>query len=798
MPQPEPFVDQLSRLAARVVAGDVVFFIGAGFSLDSERNTAGVLIARLLARLDALIRTVLASPACRDSDLGQVARDLDQGLVLTFRLNKDADGLWGDHLESNIDRLASDYYLINDWMCSAFEALLKHWQQLEPLADAIHQAECMLLARYQTLKTHVNDTVPERAAFARYSELLTERSHPEPLTGARPAAGKAHFLDAMGFMNTAVMAGSPHTHRLDDVIDSYEGRLRPRHHVLAWLALEGVLPVLVTTNYDLLLEGAYRLAGMDSLLAVAERRQESDAIRRNAALPWNRRLRYFMPIADATQFFSYGDGHQAALILKLHGCAFVYRRETCSADRWRAILPTMVFTFREIQNWRDASWSRDYLRSLLRTRTVAFAGYSGADQVIHDTVRSVYEEMARYRTERVGFPSSGNRSGQRDRAGTDRATLGPTGAQGVSPAGANANAFFMDMAPKREFHALELLRAASLAAGDPCPAPVVHPNLLVFNRSDTGQFPTLDETMSWTFHLTYRNLQRQALDGELRRVAYQLFGGPSIEDQARSIIESFNRVCSLELAHAGSRQPQALRESHADLPTPTDPAEHRTLMRQVVGWTVDFHRSLLREFAAADLLVRSPGQASRVHAAMRWPWYAPLNEHPDWAAWAVVLELAIRRRAAQWAGFADEWLAPAAWAEPALADRPAVLVPQAYWGSQHPAPRVALTIEVPEIRSLATTRHGARPINFLPRVRWLLQKHAIPWWPRSDERRIIIKDIEPWTIGEFAPDAETIWAWAVGQFDLKRPERPYGGTSAARFFNDTDVRDVHRLGPSAT
>ena len=57
----EPLVDQLSRLSTRLVAGDVVFFIGAGYSLDSEGNTPGILIARLLARFDAIARTIAAS-----------------------------------------------------------------------------------------------------------------------------------------------------------------------------------------------------------------------------------------------------------------------------------------------------------------------------------------------------------------------------------------------------------------------------------------------------------------------------------------------------------------------------------------------------------------------------------------------------------------------------------------------------------------------------------------------------------------------------------------------------------------
>lgn len=67
-----------------------------------------------------------------------------------------------------------------------------------------------------------------------------------------------------------------------------------------------------------------------------------------------------------------------------------------------------MFTFREIQNWRQDSWSRDLLLTLLRTRTMVFCGYSTADPVLHDTFRTVYEEMAS-RFKRHAFAETGER-----------------------------------------------------------------------------------------------------------------------------------------------------------------------------------------------------------------------------------------------------------------------------------------------------------------------------------------------------------------------------------------------------
>ena len=41
----------LETLVCRILSGEAVFLIGAGFSLDSEANTASRLIARLMALL---------------------------------------------------------------------------------------------------------------------------------------------------------------------------------------------------------------------------------------------------------------------------------------------------------------------------------------------------------------------------------------------------------------------------------------------------------------------------------------------------------------------------------------------------------------------------------------------------------------------------------------------------------------------------------------------------------------------------------------------------------------------------
>jgi hypothetical protein len=78
----------------------------------------------------------------------------------------------------------------------------------------------------------------------------------------RNVAGKALFLETLGSCNESVMGGRGMSPDLELVLLAATPKLRFRHNVLAWLAAEGLCPTLVTTNYDLLIECAYRLAGL--------------------------------------------------------------------------------------------------------------------------------------------------------------------------------------------------------------------------------------------------------------------------------------------------------------------------------------------------------------------------------------------------------------------------------------------------------------------------------------------------------------------------------------------------------
>src|SRR5205085_8134594 len=118
------------------------------------------------------------------------------------------------------------------------------------------------------------------------------------------------------------------------------------------------------------------------------------------------------------------------LFLKIHGCVHRYRAERVSSASLARYLPSMVFTYREIQNWRKDSWSRDLVTTVLRTRTIVLCGYSGADPVVHDTFRTVYEEILAHR---------------------------PPNADALPEETRDARAFFTGEAGKAEFAGLEIL-----------------------------------------------------------------------------------------------------------------------------------------------------------------------------------------------------------------------------------------------------------------------------------------------------------------------------------------------------
>jgi len=690
---------EMELLSERVLSGQVVFFVGAGFSLDSEGNSAKRLIRRLLIRFEAMTRHLAQAPLDGVPSAGAIhkhAIELRRSLRHTFDLPSAAD-LDPVSTEDNLKKLADSYYTFNDWICSAFTEILADCERISQSAgpDALRQA------RDEILKIEGKLLRPGGG-----QKNLDEVDLDEPdldcllqLKGID--RGKALFLDTMGFANEKIMGGPLFDKPLDMSPRSWTDRILDRHQVLARLAREGLCPTILTTNYDMLLEWAFRLSGLQPGGVQDPRRLLPPTM-----------FQSLIQISEATDFFRRGSAFRSALIAKIHGCSGTYRSRKQDPQAWQAYLRSMVFTFREIQNWREDDWSRDFLRTLLRTRTLVFCGYSGMDPVLHDTFRTVYEEMARRRQD--GVPAV------------------PTQAR-------QAPAYFLGLAGKNEFHGMEILRAATRAMGEVSPELTSHPNYLRFFLGNDKQerFPRLDELMRWLFHLVFRRCQRAALDSDLRRIATLLLGRPCAESELRRMRREFLLLFQSEI--------RAARRWDDDKPG------CRRQLDRMAGWTDRFQAGILRELALAESVLRNQGPGVDFEHLRGFPWYFPALERTDWTAWAAVVEVAVRRMIAAWRG--ATWTEDSDWVRPGTGAHPSILFSD---GPQRPTP-VELSVRVS-----AFGRSGDAGLRGVLRGQtlWELHPQQIPW---CADRRLLLTP---------TPTAKEIWAWALrDDSKLTQPER---------------------------
>jgi hypothetical protein len=226
-------------------------------------------------------------------------------------------------------------------------------------------------------------------------------------------------------------------------------------------------------------------------------------------------------------------------------------------------------------------------------------------------------------------------------------------------------------------------------------------------------------------------------------IAYQLFGKRSPKDETAAIVRSFKKLRQSEQSDArgfdaGSEKAKA--------------PEVRRSFDRLTRWTRVFNPALMREYQLAESLLRNPTDGFPIHDTMRHPWYRPLTEHPQWAAWGAILELAIRRVLAAHLGRADGWHDGTTDVEVVEHRCPTVLFPteQNRTSLREPPVRRPLTIELATLRRRFARDDPRRLFAARGPVVWALQPETIPWWAHADQRR-----------PTGTPDARTIWQWSA-------------------------------------
>ncbi|GHW54001.1 TPA: hypothetical protein I6199_002793 [Vibrio cholerae] len=163
----------------------------------------------------------------------------------------------------------------------------------------------------------------------------------------------------------------------DDSIDPYAQLVRllriheytelvptPTHTYIAWLAREGLISEVITTNYDCNFENAYRRVG---------HRADADVI---------------SSLDDYRMKGAPGTGLAPRLkVFKINGCA---TKLLDGSDQKR--FEKILLTERQLQQWRNRQWAADIFKDRLRSRSLFFNGFGSDEPQIHHTLQTVLDE----------------------------------------------------------------------------------------------------------------------------------------------------------------------------------------------------------------------------------------------------------------------------------------------------------------------------------------------------------------------------------------------------------------------
>ncbi|OIQ52730.1 SIR2 family NAD-dependent protein deacylase [Neomoorella thermoacetica] len=142
----------------------------------------------------------------------------------------------------------------------------------------------------------------------------------------------------------------------------------PTHCYIAYIAREGYINEIITTNYDTCMEKAYE-----------------KSFNRNFT---SRQVRVVTNLSEYRHFIDDSNPKYPLLhIYKINGCAKKFKEDPQNEAA------NIVLTERQLQNWRENKWAQDMFRDRCRTRSILFSGFGSEEPQIRHTVLQVMDEF---------------------------------------------------------------------------------------------------------------------------------------------------------------------------------------------------------------------------------------------------------------------------------------------------------------------------------------------------------------------------------------------------------------------
>lgn len=148
----------------------------------------------------------------------------------------------------------------------------------------------------------------------------------------------------------------------------------PAHRYIAFLAREGLIEEVITTNYDTLIEKAFR-----DTYGYKEENNKDDPAK---------------PITSLEEYRNEGGN----LYININGnkkrCLKIYKINGCAKQHPKEHSERILLTERQLQDWRDRFWAKDLFKDRLRSRTLLFSGFGSGEPQVRHTALQVAEEFS--------------------------------------------------------------------------------------------------------------------------------------------------------------------------------------------------------------------------------------------------------------------------------------------------------------------------------------------------------------------------------------------------------------------